>query len=722
MRFVFKLIVRLWFRLRIEGDLRALQGSRALVVAYHRSCLDGILLGLLLPARATVVLAPDDLSHPLVRRLARFVRHEVADLSLPSVVRRMTQALERGGLLVMFPEGRVSTTGSGMKFYDTVAAVAARTGAPLVPVTIDGLAHSAYGRMPGDFSRTHFPRVRIVIHPAAQLSEAAATIARMRRRHAADALAAILQKAAVDARVRATLYEKFIAVARRYGRAARIVEDVRGVEETYGDLLKATLVLGRLGTRLATEREPVGILMPNLSTTVALLLGLSATGRVPAMLNHTAGAEALRSACMAACIGTVITSRQFVETARLYPALDALCDQRIVFIEDLRERFGWRDKLWLAAWAWWWPRALRTVRDPGATAVLLFTSGSEARPKGVALSHDALLTNIEQMRAVIDFSPADRFLNALPMFHSYGLTACTLMPILCGVRLLLYTNPLRYRAIPEIAYQRDCTFLFGTSTFLSHYGREAHPYDFHRVRVVVSGAEKLNSEVSRYWLEKFGLRIFEGYGATECAPVLALNTPLAFRAQTAGRFLPGVEYRLVPVEGIPRGGRLHVRGPNLMQGYLRVEEPGVLQPPQSEIGVGWYDTGDVIDVDSDGYVTVLGRVKRFAKIAGEMVALDSIEKVAGHASPAHRHAAMVEAIEGVGETTVLFTTDPQLTRALLQRSARLLGSQELAVARSILHVAELPVLGSGKTDYVKLRDLAGKYRLELVASNDAPRE
>jgi len=388
-----------------------------------------------------------------------------------------------------------------------------------------------------------------------------------------------------------------------------------------------------------------------------------------------------------------------------------------VFVEDLRERFGWRDKLWLVTRARFAPRSLVTARNPGGPAVILFTSGSESQPKGVVLSHDGILANIAQMHAVFDFSPADRFLNALPLFHSYGLTACTLMPLLAGTSLYLYTTPLHYRVIPQVAYRRDCTVLFGTGTFLAHYGREAHPYDFARVRVVISGGEKLSPEVGLLWLQKFAVRIYEGYGTTECSPVLALNTPLAYRPQTTGRFLPHVEWRLEQVEGIDQGGRLHVRGPNVMLGYLRLEQPGVIEPPQSKFGAGWYDTGDVVSVDDEGYAMVLGRVKRFAKIAGEMVALEMVERVAIHASPQHLHAATVEMVPGLGESTVLFTTDPQLSRGLLHRSARLLGSQDLAVARRIVPVAELPMLGSGKTDYVKLKDLADRTRLALVASS-----
>ncbi|MBX9811748.1 MAG: AMP-binding protein [Burkholderiales bacterium] len=401
----------------------------------------------------------------------------------------------------------------------------------------------------------------------------------------------------------------------------------------------------------------------------------------------------------------MITSRLFVERARLESSIRALAGVNLVYVEDLRAGLGLGDKLWLIGRALPRPRAVIRATDPEETAVVLFTSGSESRPKGVALSHGAILANVAQMQAVIDFGPNDKYLNALPMYHTYGLIACTLMPLVTGTRLFLYTTPLRYRAIPELAYTRDCTYVFGTSTFLGHYARQAHPYDFYRTRVVVSGGEKLQSEVAELWLKKFGLRIMEGYGATECGPAMALNTPLCFREGTVGRFLPGIEYRLIEMPGIRDGAVLHVRGPNLMRGYYFYEQPGVLHPPRSEVGEGWYNTGDVVAVDDDGFITVVGRVKRFAKIAGEMVSLDLVERIAYQAAPAHKHAATVEQIAGRGESTVLFTTAPQLDRIMLQKAAQQLGAQELAVARRIVHVAALPLLGSGKTDYVTLEHI-----------------
>jgi acyl-[acyl-carrier-protein]-phospholipid O-acyltransferase/long-chain-fatty-acid--[acyl-carrier-protein] ligase len=287
---------------------------------------------------------------------------------------------------------------------------------------------------------------------------------------------------------------------------------------------------------------------------------------------------------------------------------------------------------------------------------------------------------------------------------------------------------LRYRAIPEIAYRREATYLFGTSTFLSYYARYAHPTDFRSVRYIISGGEKLGEEVARLYLEKFGLRVYEGYGATECAPVIALSTPQCYRVGTVGRLLPGLEYRLEPREGIDHGGVLHLRGPNVMLGYYRYENPGVIDPPRSQFGPGWYDTGDVVELADDGVLRVIGRVRRFAKIAGEMVSLDAIEEIALRASPDHRHAGVVRAESAGGETTVLFTTDPALTRHALMNAARELGRQDLAVARKVVWMPEIPLLGSGKTDYVTLQsvDLAERAANEpgppqSPADREAPR-
>lgn len=706
MRLLLRLIVNAWLRPRVAGLAVALPRERLVVIANHESGLDGLLIAAALPVPATVIFGRDAMRFRTVRLLARLVPHLVLDLSEPTSLRQLTRIVDAGGNVIVFPQGRISTVGGRMLLYGSTATLVTRPGVTVLPTHLSGTRYTRFSRLGGRSPRRWAPRVAVTFGQPETFPEAQGLSASARRRRAADHLAVRMQALAVEARPRRTLYTAFLDAVEVFGRGYRVAEDPRGGEQSYGRLLKAVLALGRLGERLAPAGEAVGLLMPNLAVTAALLLGLSARGRVPALLNYSAGADSVRSACAVAGVRTVIASRAFVEAAHLEHLVDGLQDCRIVYLEDLRGQFGWLDKLWLMAWALWCPRRLGVAAAPESVGVILFTSGSEGRPKGVALSHDAILANILQMQAVIDVSANDRFLSALPMFHSYGLTAGVLMPFVSGIPVFIYPTPLHYRVLPEIAYQRDCTFIFGTSTFLGHYARHAQPFHFYRIRVPISGAEKLDPEVARLWQEKFGLRIMEGYGATECAPVIALNTLLAYRPRTVGRFLPGIEHRIEPVPGIEHGGVLHVRGPNLMLGYYTHERPGVVQPPRSAVGEGWYDTGDVVDVDEDGYVTVVGRVKRFAKIAGEMIALETVERIAARASPGHAHAATIETVHGSGESTALFTTDPQLNRSALHHAAREIGAPDLAVARRVVHLAELPLLGSGKTDYVRLRRMA----------------
>jgi acyl-[acyl-carrier-protein]-phospholipid O-acyltransferase/long-chain-fatty-acid--[acyl-carrier-protein] ligase len=276
------------------------------------------------------------------------------------------------------------------------------------------------------------------------------------------------------------------------------------------------------------------------------------------------------------------------------------------------------------------------------------------------------------------------------------------LPLVSGVRLFLYPSPLHYRIVPEAAYYTNATILFGTDTFLTGYARAANPYDFYSLRYVFAGAEKVRDETRRQWTEKFGLRILEGYGATETSPVLATNTPMHFRAGTVGRLLPGIFYRLEPVDGVAEGGRLHVAGPNVMKGYLSATKPGAIDAPPG----GWYDTGDIVAIDGEGYVRILGRAKRFAKIAGEMVSLGAVEALAASLWPEFRHAALALPDARKGEQVVLLTDRPAATPEALLAQARAQGIAEVMVPRVVVPVPAVPLLGTGKLDYAAARALA----------------
>lgn len=719
MRVLIRAVLRIVLRVRVVGDLSPFEhADRLLVVANHQSRLDALLLALFLPRQPLVVVPNEETRSGWLRWALSHVPHEALDLNNPLSIKRALRPLRAGRQpVVLFPEGRITGNGAVMKVYPVPALIALKSGATVLPVHVEG-AGLWFSRS-GSASRLRrwFPSVTLRVFAPARIDGGAAGTARRRRAHATRKLTSLMQSMALQSHACKPLYECFLDAVAAHGRSRLLIEDQNEQPQSYGQLLRMSLALSRLFRGFTAERENVGVLMPNVVTSIGVVLGLSAAGRVPAILNYTAGALGVESAVVAAGVRTVITSRKFVEQASLQPLLAAMPGCTVVYLEDLKSRFRLRDKLWLVGFAMRFPRltiARQTTLDP---AVVLFTSGSEDRPKGVVLSHHAIVANIAQMRAVFDFSPEDKILNPLPLYHAYSFTAGVMLPLITGTRLYFYISPLRYRAIPEIAYRRDCTILFGTSTFLSFYARYANPMDFCRLRYVISGGEKLSPEVARVWMEKFGLRILEGYGSTECAPVISLATPAAYRRGAVGCFLPGVDHQIEPVEGIDKGGVLHVRGPNLMRGYYRYQNPGVVEAPKSVLGEGWYDTGDVVEVDRDGLLVISGRVKRFAKIAGEMVSLDMIEHVAREASPEHHHAAVLNVQDYGGETTVLFTTDARLTRAQLLEAAKELGTHDLSVARRIVPLREIPLLASGKVDYVGLKSLiAGDAVRKMLAA------
>ncbi|HEX5711148.1 MAG TPA: bifunctional acyl-ACP--phospholipid O-acyltransferase/long-chain-fatty-acid--ACP ligase [Sulfuricurvum sp.] len=706
-RAILRFLVFTLFRLRIVGQYSA-QSGHTIIIANHQSFLDGLILGLVLPVSPVFVVNTEAAKPLMARFFLSLSDYIVIDPSNPMAIKTIIRLVESGRPVVIFPEGRITTTGSLMKIYEGSAFVAVKAHAVVLPVIIEGAHFSTLSRMHQDHPQRWFPQITVTYCSPARIRVDEILPSHNRRSMAGEAMRALMQKCLYESRRPNDLFGAFLDAVSIYGASRQIVEDTKQIEYTYKELLKMSLALGRLISRHTVQGEAIGVLMPTAVPTLAMILGMSAFGRIPAMLNFTAGADALQNGCDGALVKTILTSRTFVESGKLESKLHTLKNVTILYLEDLKDEMTLGDKLWLMGYALRFPRRVHVPQDPKDPSVILFTSGSEGIPKGVVLSHDALLANIAQIRSIVDFSTEDKVLNAMPIFHSFGLTAGTLLPILGGVRLFLYPSPLHYRVIPEIAYDKSCTVLFGTSTFLANYAKHAHPYDFYRLRYVVAGAEKLSDAVRTLWIEKFGIRIFEGYGATETAPVIAVNTPMAYKSGTVGQVLPGIQTKLIPVSGIENGGILHVKGANVMSGYLRSHNPGILEAPSSQAGEGWYDTGDIVVIDEEGFLRITGRVKRFAKIAGEMISLESVENLALLASPNHEHAASNRPDEQRGESIILFTTNKELLRDALQYMARTHGYSELTVARKIVYLEAIPLLGTGKTDYVTLKTMASE--------------
>jgi acyl-[acyl-carrier-protein]-phospholipid O-acyltransferase/long-chain-fatty-acid--[acyl-carrier-protein] ligase len=413
---------------------------------------------------------------------------------------------------------------------------------------------------------------------------------------------------------------------------------------------------------------------------------------------------------------SIVTSRTFVARAKLDMSPLAEAGIKILYLEDIRVRISRSEKLRSLFGQVLSPGLRAPVTNANETALVLFTSGSEGEPKGVELTHRNILANIRQMLSVIDLTEADRFFNALPLFHSFGMSVGLLLPLTRGVFTFLYLSPLHYRVVPSAFYNLNCTVFFGTNTFLNGYARKAHPYDFRSLRYLFAGAEKLQESTAAVWSQKFGVRVLEGYGATECSPCVSVNVPLQSRPGTAGRLLPGIEYKLEAVEGVSdpggRAGRLLVRGPNVMKGYLNPE-------PNSRFLKlnGWYDTGDIVRIDDEGYLHILGRLKRFAKVSGEMVSLTAVEEVLAGAFPQYGLKLAIAVIskpdQERGERLIAVTNEPRLRLEELRDVIRRRGLSNLAVPREIVHIREIPRLGTGKVNHRELQTLLASNQTKV---------
>ena len=514
------------------------------------------------------------------------------------------------------------------------------------------------------------------------------------------------------ARTRVTLFEALLRARDARGGKYKILEDHERKVLSYDDIVRAAFALGgKLDTKIR-KSETAGLMLPTGAGCAVTFFALHAIGRTPAMLNFTAGVMNLKAACEAANVRKILTSRRFIELAGLKD-LEAELSKfaKLIYLEDIRESIDFGDKI-IALVKGSFPRFFAAKAKPDDTGVILFTSGSYGTPKGAVLSHANIVANVEQAHAHVPFEPDWSFFNPLPMFHCFGLTGGTLLPLFTGHKTFLFPSPLQVKEIPKLVRDTGANVFFATDTFAQQYARNAKEGDLSSIKLMVCGAERVKDETREVYKRRFDVEIIEGYGATEASPVIAVNTPGTNKPGTVGQFLPGIEWKLETVPGIEGGKKLIVRGPNVMRGYLDPAKPfGIDLLPQ-----GWHDTGDVVDVDENNFITILGRVKRFAKVGGEMVSLNAVEAYAAHVWPNALHAAVALPDSRKGERIILFTDNAEATAEQLQAWCKANGASELAVPKRIVPIDEIPVLGSGKTDYVALQRMAAERFAEAKAA------
>ena len=702
MKTLLRFLLRLLFGFRAYNEEVLKTPGPVLLLPNHVSWLDWLFLLVCIDKDWKCVVS-ERVAHRswLFRKIMINRRTLPVDTDSPYAVKRMADFLAKGGRLALFPEGRLSRTGTLMKLFDGTGFLLRKTGAKVITCYLRG-AHRLPAS-PNPNRKKWFPRITAHFSDALtaphvehlSTSQARALFTNWLR----DQM--VRQQFEIEMQFGPqTLAEAVVEAAARFPGHV-VLQDVNAALTYKKLLVSADLMARQLDNALSRDVNRVGVLLPNENATPVVLLSLWTLDKEAAIFNYSTGPAIMLSCTQLAGVKQIITSRAFLERAKL--DVSALSEAGIdfVYFEDIRARISGSAKL-RALLKQTFSAGLPCARvDPNSTAVVLFTSGSEGVPKGVELTHRNILANVRQMLAVTDLTDNDRIFNAMPLFHSFALTVGTLLPLVRGLFVFIYPSPLHYRVVPTVFYDADCTIMLGTNTSLNGYARKANPYDFRSLRYMFSAAEKLQETTATTWAQRFGVRVLEGYGTTECAACVSGNTPLQAKYGSAGRLMPGMEYKLERVEGVAEGGRLFVRGPNVMKGYLNADANAKFQ----SLG-GWYDTGDIVRVDQEGYVFIQGRVKRFAKISGEMVSLTAVEDALDGAFPHYglrcQTAVVSRPDEDKGEKLIAISNEAKLTLDEVRAAIKAKGLPNIAVPREVKFIHEIPKLGTGKVNYREL--------------------
>jgi acyl-[acyl-carrier-protein]-phospholipid O-acyltransferase/long-chain-fatty-acid--[acyl-carrier-protein] ligase len=724
LRFILWLLTRTIYRIRVDGRDNIPPKGGALFVCNHVSFVDALLLLASTDRQVRFMMYKANYELPHVKPFARIlgvipISSEQRPREMIKALQTASEAIRAGDVVCIFAEGQITRIGHLLPFRRGFARIMKDVEAPIIPVGLDGVWGSIFSFQKGRFlwklpRRLPYP---VTINYGQPLPHTATPF------EVRSAVQELLVEAWQHRQARMRpLPVAFVHAARRHPFRFAMA-DAQHVRVTFGSALVRAIFLARRLRKIWAGQKMVGLLLPPsvpgaLVNHAALLLG-----KGPVNLNYTVSGETLAS-CIRQCdIKTVVTSKAFLEKVKL----TVLC--KTVMLEDMAATPGFGEKLAAALIAWlvpdrWLQRILgaekKTCLDNLATVI--FSSGSTGDPKGVKLSHYNIGSNIEQLEQVFGLGGRDCFMGILPFFHSFGFTGTLCLPAVLGIGVVYHPNPLDAKTIGSLVYDYRVTFLLATPTFLQLYLRGCAAEDFGGLRVVMTGAEKLPDRLATAFEEQFGIRPLEGYGCTECAPAVAVNT-LDFRSagfrQVGGKRgkighpLPGISVRIVDPEtqaplAAGQPGLLLVRGPNVMQGYL-----GRPEKTAEVLRDGWYTTGDVAALDEDGFLQITDRLSRFSKIGGEMVPHLRVEEKLHELVEATEQTFVVTGLpdEKKGERLVVLhkLADEKLPPCLEKLAQCDLPNLWKPRADQFFHVDAFPLLGTGKLDLRKVREIAMKF-------------
>jgi acyl-[acyl-carrier-protein]-phospholipid O-acyltransferase/long-chain-fatty-acid--[acyl-carrier-protein] ligase len=728
-KFLAWLLTHSLYRIHVYGRENIPEQGGAILVPNHISWLDGLLMFATSSRQIRMLIDAELIDTWRAHGFASLmggIPIKPSPKSTKRAIEMSREALKEGELVCIFPEGGISRSGQLQRFKPGVLEIQRDTGAPIIPVWIDELWGSIFSFRGGKFFwKWPSLRPRRVSIWFGKPVDDPTDIYRVRQAVqdlGADAVAGRKQRTAALPRAMIRNCRKSMFRGK--------LSDSTGMELSGGKLLAAMLVMRRLLRRhvLSPDDRYVGILLPPSLGSVIANAALSMMGRVTVNLNYTATPSVLNSCIERAGIRRILTSRKFIENPAMEKFKDSL-NAELVLLEDLRKKVLRGDTLFgaLGAFvvpAWILDRVLGLTRIRGDdVATVIFTSGSTGMPKGVMLTHHNIATNVEAIEQVVHPRPSDSVLGIVPFFHSLGFTITLWGPLLLDVRAAYHFSPLDTRTVAKLARMRGASLLLATPTFLRTYLRRCEPEELSSLEVVVAGAEKLPISLCDAFEKKFGIRPVEGYGTTELSPLVSVNVPpsrsksatIDMKEGTVGRPVPSVSAKIVDPESfkdlpLETPGMLLVKGPNVMKGYL-----GQPEETAKVMHDGWYITGDIALIDTDGFIHITGRQSRFSKIGGEMVPHilieEAIQKILGVEEGQLNVVVTSVPDERKGERIVVVHTPLSMSAQEICDRLGKIGIPNLWIpsADSFLEIESIPVLGSGKTDLKAISDLAKSH-------------